>query len=100
MKFCCICKTSKSFTDFYRAKTAKDGCQTYCKLCNHLRRRTKTSEQRLIDNRKSVERNHKLRLEALTFYSNNSEPKCACCGETQYEFLALDHVNNDGSIHR
>ena len=27
-------------------------------------------------------------------------PKCACCGETIYEFLCIDHVNNDGAKHR
>lgn len=26
--------------------------------------------------------------------------KCACCGETEYEFLTIDHVNNDGAQHR
>jgi len=26
--------------------------------------------------------------------------KCQCCGETQIEFLAIDHINNDGNIHR
>jgi hypothetical protein len=26
--------------------------------------------------------------------------KCACCGESIPEFLAIDHVNNDGSSHR
>lgn len=25
---------------------------------------------------------------------------CACCGETQSEFLTLDHVDNDGTAHR
>lgn len=25
--------------------------------------------------------------------------ECACCGETTYEFLAIDHVNNDGKLH-
>ncbi len=25
---------------------------------------------------------------------------CACCGEMQPEFLALDHINNDGSAER
>jgi hypothetical protein len=25
---------------------------------------------------------------------------CACCGETQPEFLCIDHVNNDGYLHR
>jgi len=26
--------------------------------------------------------------------------KCACCGETKQEFLALDHVYGDGGDHR
>lgn len=26
--------------------------------------------------------------------------KCVCCGETQYEFLAFDHKNGGGNIHR
>ena len=25
---------------------------------------------------------------------------CKCCGESQERFLTLDHVNNDGNIHR
>lgn len=25
---------------------------------------------------------------------------CVCCGEATYEFLAIDHVNNDGKQHR
>jgi Fe-S cluster biogenesis protein NfuA len=26
--------------------------------------------------------------------------KCACCGESTYEFLEIDHINNDGAQHR
>ena len=26
--------------------------------------------------------------------------RCACCGESTYEFLELDHINNDGTKHR
>lgn len=26
--------------------------------------------------------------------------KCMCCGETTFEFLTFDHINNDGHIHR
>lgn len=25
---------------------------------------------------------------------------CACCGESQYEFLAIDHINGGGTKHR
>lgn len=26
--------------------------------------------------------------------------RCACCGETRYEFLAIDHIAGDGGTHR
>jgi hypothetical protein len=26
--------------------------------------------------------------------------KCICCGETTFEFLQFDHVNDDGAEHR
>lgn len=38
-------------------------------------------------------------MEALNAYSNG-DPKCACCGERELDFLALDHINNDGAEHR
>lgn len=38
----------------------------------------------------------KLRQQVLDRYGN----ACSCCGETTYEFLAIDHVNDDGNIDR
>ncbi len=38
----------------------------------------------------------KRRDKILEHYGN----KCACCGETQKEFLALDHKNGKGQEHR
>lgn len=35
----------------------------------------------------------KLRREALSRYGGS----CACCGESRYEFLALDHINGGGN---
>ena len=44
----------------------------------------------------SVLRMRRLRREALAHYGG----KCACCGEKQYEFLVIDHVNGGGNKHR
>lgn len=38
----------------------------------------------------------KIRKEVLEKYGN----KCACCGETNWAWLVIDHVNNDGAIER
>lgn len=37
----------------------------------------------------------KLRLQVLVHYGGDP-PKCACCGESEYRFLTIDHINNDG----
>lgn len=38
----------------------------------------------------------RLRKEILKKYGD----KCACCGESAYEFLAIDHINGGGNKHR
>ncbi len=37
------------------------------------------------------------KMEAFKMYGG---PKCACCGETCFLFLVIDHILNDGSDHR
>lgn len=39
------------------------------------------------------------RLKILNHYSNN-DPKCACCDESTYEFLCIDHIDGNGNEHR
>lgn len=31
---------------------------------------------------------------------NHYGGRCTCCGETQFEFLTIDHTGNDGAEHR
>lgn len=49
--------------------------------------------------KRSREYHRKLRLEVIIHYGGNP-PKCACCGETELDFLTIDHINNDGAKHR
>jgi hypothetical protein len=55
----------------------------------HFRR---SSEKMREDNRKHRE---SLRAEILVHYGGDP-PRCACCGEGTKEFLAIDHINNNG----
>ena len=41
----------------------------------------------------------KRRLEALSHYSNG-KMVCLCCGESNVEFLALDHIDGGGVRHK
>ena len=36
------------------------------------------------------------RIECIDHYGG----KCACCGETEIEFLVIDHINGGGTQHR
>jgi hypothetical protein len=51
----------------------------------------------LIRQRASAKREH-ARYRSLVL--ENYGGKCACCGESEPVFLAVDHVNNDGAEHR
>ena len=51
------------------------------------------AEQRAVYRRKW---NAKLRSDVLQAYGN----VCACCGETEYKFLSIDHVDGNGANHR
>lgn len=56
---------------------------------NHKRNRDRINEVA----RNTRERQRKI---ALDHYGG----MCVCCGETHYDFLAFDHIHNDGAKHR
>lgn len=60
------------------------------------RRLVYANENRAVIKERNRERHKKLRDIILSHYRG----KCTCCGENCREFLALDHVNNDGNTHR
>lgn len=41
----------------------------------------------------------RLRDKCLVVYGGEF-PCCACCGETEKKFLAIDHINGGGTAHR
>ncbi len=69
--------------------------QVLCENCNWLKYLALKERGR---SRNRVWQN-KIRLEVL-FHYGNSNPKCACCGQDQISLLTIDHMNNDGNIHR
>lgn len=67
-----------------------------CKKCGIKRRivwgRENKGKERI--NRKTVK--IKLKSEVICQYGN----KCSCCGETNIEFLTIDHINGGGNKHK
>lgn len=63
-----------------------------------VRARERERRQRQRDRLRAQarERRRQLKLEVLQAYGG----RCVCCGETQPEFLTLDHIHGDGKAHR
>lgn len=74
---------------------------------NYAKNKQEERRKRNIWNEKNIElvkmykkrSRQKKRLSCLTHYGGDP-PKCQCCGETEYGFLTIDHINNDGNEHR
>lgn len=81
-KRCSTCHRVKDIQLFSKNRTQKDGYNSFCRECG---------------SKAGKERYAKIKLTVLEYYGNC---KCACCGETRIEFLALDHVKGGGNIDR
>ena len=83
---CSICDAK------YRAK--RQDSDSRCPNCRkeYLQRWRKSPEAR---NRKA-KAHRMMREKAFAGYGH----KCACCGESRFEFLAIDHVNGNGAADR
>ena len=79
----------------------KEYMREYYRKPENRERKNKYQRERRQKNREQMLKNDakyrkKLREEVINSYGG----KCKCCGENKLPFLCLDHVNNDGNIHR
>jgi hypothetical protein len=73
MKYCHKCQTTKPFSDFYKCKREKDGCQSRCKAC-HKKYFEKTKDRRSEYGKKYREENKKKISEYLkSYYQENKD---------------------------
>lgn len=93
-KRCNDCGETKPAADFYWKPREPDGLFSYCKACSAARARTARNRP----GRKAAarERHRRERLAVLSHYGG----RCACCGEAEPDFLAIDHPAGDGTAHR
>lgn len=87
MKICTNCNS-------FPAKTNS----TWCKNChaNYQKEYRSRPENKDRFNRDATKRRRQRRKDVIDKYGG----KCVCCGESQYEFLSIDHVNGNGKNHR
>lgn len=91
--WCCGCERWLH-VDEYSSHQVKRSGRTYCypttqcKKCNYQRTRTWVENNRERVNQANTQRRRRIRQEFMTAYGG----QCACCGETQEEFLTLEHI--------
>lgn len=97
---CSACKKTKPEDQFHRSRTVRLGRQSSCIKCQddkRIERRQQHKAAGVLTYHQRYRR--RLRWEVLSHYSKGI-PKCACCGEKHFEFLAVDHLNGSGTKHR
>jgi hypothetical protein len=50
--------------------------------------------------RRSYRRCHLAKRAIVISHYSNGTNRCACCGQDEVRFLCVDHLNNDGNVHR
>jgi hypothetical protein len=101
-KLCSHCKQQVSIEQFAKRQTAYCGYNSTCKICVQAQRTTywkANPEERIKYLARHRSYHHRERLEVLQYYSHSTVPYCACCGESQYEFLSIDHIHGGGYQH-
>ncbi len=94
LNVCSRCKQPTPAGDFYANRARSSGTGIYCKTCEKASSRPfRVSEEGRKGSRGRAKLRRMTIIEALG-------GKCACCGETQFEFLQYDHIHANGAEHR
>lgn len=89
-----LCPTCGSVRDTYRKRCSS--CSDVINTHNREYRNQREQEGnplKVYNPTKSKVYRESIKLEALVAYGGSA---CICCGESNIQFLTLDHVNNDG----
>lgn len=125
MKICKKCGVEKNLSNFYPAKSCIGGLRVVCKSCVVMKQMQYYRSKKEVDpeglrikqkvqsdkwyakpenksRHAEVQKKNRtlLRQEVFSALSLQKVVRCACCGESELKFLAVDHVNNDGYLHR
>lgn len=97
LRRCIKCNDEKVVDNFRKRYKRNRICDTnVCKKCELAKHNEWVSTHKEQVNESQRKSGKKLKLEIMTAYGG----KCNCCGESNVNFLTIDHINNDGYIHR
>jgi hypothetical protein len=97
MKKCNRCGKKKSPKEFgfYKSRGIKRQRGT-CKACRSIINKEYYASDSLKVKERIQKNRQALKQEVINHYGG----KCACCGESETAFLAIDHINGGGNAHR
>jgi 5-methylcytosine-specific restriction endonuclease McrA len=81
MQTCTRCSRTLPITEFHKRTDRKKSIQSACRDCT---------------NRATAVWRLKVRKETVAAYGG----QCQCCGETELDFLSIDHINGGGTRER
>lgn len=98
MKICRTCQVDQPLSNFYAAKTNKDGLQNDCKSCWSLKSKSKYEKDEAWREHKKNHTKAK-RLERLNYvWDHLKEHPCIDCGERDIRVLDFDHVRGEKTM--
>lgn len=108
MKTCIKCETTKSYEEFYAAKTTKDKRQSVCKVCDRLRRKKHYEDKPHLARANWLKLKYNITTEDYKQLFDKQGCKCAICGtkenyrivkgERQYTYMVVDHCHTTGLV--
>ena len=117
-KQCSRCGDIKSVSEFKQASVYKDGFHCWCLPClkkynreyraknrDHFIEVSKSRWHNLGLNEKAIcyikqrHKRYQLKIEVYSHYSGG-KPKCNYCGFEDIRGLCIDHINDNGAVHR
>lgn len=98
MQECFSCNQLLPSSYFYYARRTNKPMRR-CKDCHKILsvnwRNSNTERIRELH----LTRSFRKKSQVIEHYSGGKNC-CACCGESTFEFMSVDHLNNDGNLHR
>ena len=94
---CTKCHKKLPLSAFYRRGfDGTNGHCSHCKDCRKMADRTHKKRTPAMHRQARYKYRYTLKEQMIAAYGG----KCMCCGETEYGFLTLDHIFNDGKSER
>ena len=100
MRTCTTCNSEKPLDEFYKTRArGKPYILPSCKACYRAKTREWNTLKRTPEVRAAWDKAKKVRKAQLkdAAFAAYGGYRCSCCGETERDFLSLDHIENDGA---